>query len=85
MSSCGSRPAASTTPRANMAVNRTPMAVSSRSAWRRVSQPMPRAVTRPATRAPTKVLRPSSRATTSPGSTVWARASPTNAIRRSTT
>ncbi len=46
------------TPRANMDVNRTPMAVSSRSSSRPDSHPMPRAVSSPATSAPKNTLMP---------------------------
>ena len=80
----------STTPSANRAVNTIPIEESSLVRLNRLTKLTSTAVARPASSAPsrrpmTPELRVSMNAITTPGSTACDRASPINAIRRSTT
>ena len=71
-----------TRPRANMPANTIPMDVSSLMPVRLLTVPMSRAMTIPAGTAAKNGLMPSRKATTIPGRTECARASPMNARPR---
>ena len=72
-------------PSANAPANITPIAASSRRRPDWLMAPMPSDTNTAATNAPAKMLVPARKAITTPGKTACAKASPTNAMPRSTT
>ena len=75
----------STTPRAKVPANRTPMAESSLTRRLMATTAISVDVTTPHTSAPRKMLCPKRKATTTPGKMAWERASPMKDRPRSTT